>query len=72
MRLAPLIKNIFSQVNSIQRVKLEIYKASGAVYQRGDNFLISEGLPWKFNALRGVKYRIEDFSISGEPWILVW
>jgi hypothetical protein len=49
--LAPLVKNKFSKVNSIQRFKLETYKASVAVYLRGDNFLTSEGLRWKFNAL---------------------
>lgn len=70
-RLAPLIKDKFSLVNSKQRVSFKIYKASGAVYLRGDTFLTSEGLHWRFTALRGVKWGIEDFSVSGEPWILV-
>jgi hypothetical protein len=67
-----LIKDIFSQVNSIQRVKFKIHKATGAVYLKAGKFLTSEGLRWRFNALQGVKCRVEDFSFSGEPWILVW
>ena len=70
--LAPLIKNKISQVNSIHYFKFKIYKASGVIYLRGDKFLTSEGLRWRFNSLQGVKCRVEDFSCSGEPSILVW
>jgi hypothetical protein len=70
-RLAPLIQDKFSLINSNQRVSFKVYNASRAVYLRGDTFLTSEGLHWRFTALRGVKWGIEDFSVSGEPWILV-
>jgi len=70
-RLAPLIQNKFTQVNSSQRVAFKISDVSGKVYTRGDTFLTSEGLHWRFTTLRGVKWGIEDFSVSGEPWILV-
>lgn|GEM_PF-644603 len=69
-RLAPLIQDKFTQVNSNQRVSFKISNASGTVYLRGDTFLTPEGLHWRFTALRGVPWGIEDFSISGEPWEL--
>ena len=70
-RLAPLIQNKFTQVNSSQRVSFKISDVSGKVYTQGDTFLTSEGLHWRFTTLRGVKWGIEDFSVSGEPWVLV-
>jgi hypothetical protein len=70
-RLAPLIQEKFSQANSRQRVAFEISKKSGATYIRGDTFLTSEGLHWRFTILRGIRWGIEDFSVSGEPWVLV-
>ncbi|MBL7021038.1 MAG: hypothetical protein ISR86_10915 [Nitrospinaceae bacterium] len=69
--LAPLIQKKFSQANSSQRISFQIPNASGAAYIQGDTFLTSEGLHWRFTLLRGVKWGIEDFSVSGEPWILV-
>jgi len=70
-RLAPLIQDKFSQVNSNQRVSFKIYNASRKLYLQGDTFLTSEGLNWRLTALQGIKWGIEDFSVSGEPWILV-
>jgi hypothetical protein len=70
-RLAPLIQDKFTLVNSNQRVSFKIYNASRKLYLQGDTFLTSEGLNWRFTALRGIKWGIEDFSVSGEPWILV-
>lgn len=70
-RLAPLIQDKFTQANSNQRVSFKIYNASRKLYLRGDTFLTSEGLNWRFTALRGIKWGIEDFSVSGEPWVLV-
>jgi len=69
-RLAPLIQDKFSQANSNQRIAFKISNASGAPYLRGDTFLTSEGLHWRFTVLRGVRWGIEDFSVSGEPWVL--
>jgi hypothetical protein len=70
-RLAPLIQDKFTQVNSKQRVSFKIYNASRAVYLQGDTFMTSGGLNWRITALRGIKWGIEDFSVSGEPWVLV-
>ncbi len=70
-RLAPLIQKKFSQANSSQRVSFKIYQASGTIYIRGDTFLTPEGLHWRLTILRGIKWGIEDFSVSGEPWVLV-
>ena len=70
-RLAPLIRDKFSQANSNQLVSFEISNASGKPYIRGDTFLTSEGFHWRFTALRSVQWGIEDFSVSGEPWVLV-
>jgi hypothetical protein len=70
-RLATLIQDKFTRVNSNQRVSFKIYNASRALYLQGDTFLTSEGLNWRITALRGIKWGIEDFSVSGEPWVLV-
>jgi hypothetical protein len=70
-RLAPLIQGKFSQANPKQRIAFKISDASGAPYFRGDTFLTPEGLHWRFTVLRGVRWGIEDFSVSGEPWVLL-
>ena len=70
-RLAPLIQKKFSQANSNQRISFKISNASGKAYLQGDTFLTSEGMHWRFTALRSVKWGIEDFSVSGEPWALI-
>ena len=70
-RLAPLIQERFSQANSSQRISFKISNASGKAYLQGDTFLTSEGMHWRFTALRGVRWGIEDFSVSGEPWALI-
>lgn len=70
-RLAPLIQEKFSQANLSQRISFQISNASGSTYIQGDTFLTSEGLHWRFTVLRGVQWGIEDFSVSGEPWVLV-
>jgi hypothetical protein len=70
-RLAPLIQDRFTKANSNQRISFKISNASGKAYLQGDTFLTSEGMHWRFTALRSIKWGIEDFSVSGEPWILI-
>lgn len=70
-RLAPLIQDRFSRANSNQRVAFKISNASGKAYIQGDTFLTPEGMHWRLTALRSIKWGIEDFSVSGEPWGLV-
>ncbi|MFT4577241.1 MAG: hypothetical protein ACI8PD_000443 [Nitrospinales bacterium] len=70
-RLAPLIQDRFSRANSNQRISFKISNASGKAYLQGDTFFTSQGLHWRLTALRGVRWGIEDFSVSGEPWGLI-
>ena len=70
-RLAPLIQKQFTKASSNQRVAFKIFNASRSTYLEGDTFLTAEGLHWRFTTLRDIRWGIEDFSISGEPWVLV-
>lgn len=70
-RLAPLIQERFTQANSNQRISFKISNSSGKAYLQGDTFITSEGMHWRFTVLRSVKWGIEDFSVSGEPWVLI-
>jgi len=70
-RLAPLILKNFSHANSGQRIVFRVKNVAGKTILAGDTFLTTEGLHWRMTAIQKLRRKVDDFSVSGDPWRLV-
>lgn len=70
-QLAPIILKEFLLVNPDQRVTFRIKNAPGKTILEGDTFLTNEGLHWRMTKIQKIKRKVDDFSVSGNPWRLV-
>lgn len=70
-RLTPLLVKHFLKADHNQKITIEITDSKGKTFIKGDTFLTSEGLNWRFTFINRSKRKIDDFSIMGEKWIMV-
>lgn len=69
--LGPMILKKFAEADSTQRVAFKTLSPSGRIATRGDTFLTSQGLHWRFTVINRSRRKIDDFSVMGDSWRLV-
>lgn len=70
-RLASMILENFSLADPDQRITFRVKSARGKTILAGDTFLTTKGLHWRMNAIQKIQRKVDDFSVSGDPWRLV-
>lgn len=69
--LAPRIVEQFALANPDERVFFQLKNRLGKTLLRGDTFIAEDGMHWRLTVIQRLRRKVDDFSISGEPWRLV-
>ena len=70
-RLLPMILEQFTLADPDQRIVFRVKNEKGKSILAGDTFLTTAGLHWRMTAIQKIKRKVDDFSVSGDPWRLV-